>query len=105
MAALVGAKGPAAYGGDSLPRPAAVITQYTGYSAVSANDPPTYANVGTDDGIADDQTMQDRIRRLRAQGTDAQIEVLTDCRMVLGLAPGLQQRDGQTGRPAFGKSR
>lgn len=49
MAALVGAGGPAAYGGGDLPRPAAVVTQYTGYSTVSENDPPTYANVGTSD--------------------------------------------------------
>ena len=88
MAALVGAGGPAAYGGDNLPRPAAVITQYTGYSSVSANDPPTYANVGTNDGIANVQTMQNRIDRLRVQGTDAEIEVFAGLSHGFGLGTG-----------------
>ena len=75
MAALVGAGGPAAYGGDNRPRTTAVITQYTGCSSVSANDPPNFAYVGTNDGIANVQTMQNRIDKLRVQGTDAEMEV------------------------------
>lgn len=88
MAALVGAGGPAAYGGDSLPRPAAVVTQYTGYSSVHPNDPPTYANVGTSDGIADYQTMQNRIEQIRAQGKDAEIEVFNGLPHGFGLGTG-----------------
>lgn len=88
MAALVGARGPAAYGGDSLPRPAVVVTQYTGYSSVSPNDPPTYANVGTSDGIADSQTMQKRMEQIRAQGTDAEIEVFNGLPHGYGLGTG-----------------
>lgn len=88
MAALVGARGPAAYGEESLPGPAAVITQYTGYSAVSANDPPTYANVGTNDGIANYQTMQNRMERLRALGTDADIEIFDGLPHGFGLGTG-----------------
>lgn len=88
MAALVGAGGPAAYGGSNLPRPAAVVTQYTGYSTVSENDPPTYANVGTSDGIANYQTMQNRIEQIRAQGTDAEIEVFSGLPHGYGLGTG-----------------
>lgn len=88
MAALVGAGGPSAYGGDVLPRPSAVITQYTGYSTVSANEPPTYANVGTSDGIANYQTMQNRIERIKAQGTDAEIEVFSGLPHGFGLGTG-----------------
>jgi Enterochelin esterase and related enzymes len=88
MAALVGEGGPAAYGGDSLPRPAAVVTQYTGYSSVSPNNPPTYANVGTSDGIANYQTMQNRIDQLKAQGTDAEIEVFSGLPHGFGLGTG-----------------
>ena len=88
MAALVGEGGSAAYGGDSLPRPAMVVTQYTGYSSVSPNVPPTYANVGTSDGIADYQTMQNRIQRIRAQGTDAEIEVFSGLPHGFGLGTG-----------------
>ena len=88
MAALVGADGTAAYGGDVLPRPAAVVTQYTGYSTVSENEPPTYANVGTSDGIANYQTMQNRIERIKAQGTDAEIEVFSGLPHGFGLGTG-----------------
>lgn len=88
MAAVVGADGPAAHGGKDLPRPAAVITQYTGHSAVSKNDPPPYACVGTNDGIADAQTMRNRIERIRAQGTDAEIEVFDGLPHGFGLGTG-----------------
>ncbi len=77
-----------AYGGDELSGPTAVITQYTGYSTVGANEPPTYANVGTADGIANYQIMQKRIRRIQAQGTDAEIEVFDGLPHGFGLGIG-----------------
>lgn len=42
MAAWVGGMGTAAFGEKALPRPAAVVMQYTGLSEVSREDPPTY---------------------------------------------------------------
>lgn len=51
MAAWLGSYGPAAFGGDDLPQPGAVIMQYTGHSDYTENDPPTYACVGENDGI------------------------------------------------------
>lgn len=45
MAAWLGSYGPAAFGGDDLPQPGAVIMQYTGHSDYTENDPPTYACV------------------------------------------------------------
>lgn len=47
MAAWLGTYGPAAFGGDDLPRPGAVIMQYTGLSEYSPDDPPTFVCVGT----------------------------------------------------------
>ncbi len=88
MAALVGAGGPAAYGGDNLSRPSTVVTQYTGYSTVSPDEPPTYANVGTSDGIASYQTMQNRINQIKAQGTDAEVEVFNGLPHGFGLGVG-----------------
>lgn len=88
MAAVLGADGPAAHGGSNLPQPAAVITQYTGHSMVSSKEPPTYACVGTNDGIADYRTMQKRIDRIRAQGTDAEIEVFDGLPHGFGLGTG-----------------
>ena len=42
--------------------------QYTGYDEVSENDPPTYACVGRNDGIANWQTMQQRLENLNSLG-------------------------------------
>lgn len=88
MAAWVGADGTAAYGEKSYPQPAIVVTQYTGLSEVTGNEPPTYANVGTADGIADYQTMQDRINAIKANGTDAEIEIFEGLRHGFGLGQG-----------------
>lgn len=68
MAAWLGSYGPAAFGGDELPRPGAVIMQYTGHSDYTENDPPTFACVGERDGIANWRTMQRRIEALDALG-------------------------------------
>lgn len=51
-----------------MPQAAAVITQYTGYSIVSRADAPTYACVGTSDGIADWRTVRDRLQTLEGYG-------------------------------------
>ena len=68
MAAWLGSYGPAAFGGDELPRPGAVIMQYTGHSDYTENDPPTFACVGESDGIANWRTMERRIEALDALG-------------------------------------
>ncbi|MDE6847806.1 MAG: hypothetical protein K2J44_00450 [Ruminococcus sp.] len=46
----------------------AVIMQYTGYNSVSSSDAPTYACVGTNDGIARYRTMQNRLESLESYG-------------------------------------
>lgn len=68
MAAWLGSYGPAAFGGGDLPRPGAVIMQYTGHSDYTPNDPPTFACVGERDWIADWRTMERRIQALDALG-------------------------------------
>lgn len=50
--AYLGTYGTAAFGGDDLPKPGTVVIQYIGHSEYSKEDPPTYACVGTRDGIA-----------------------------------------------------
>lgn len=64
MAAWLGSYGPAAFGGDDLPQPGTVIMQYTGHSDYTENDPPTFACVGENDGIANWRTMERRIEAL-----------------------------------------
>lgn len=55
-------------GRTDIPQASAVIMQYTGYDDVSQQDAPTYACVGTRDGIAYWRTMQNRLESLSALG-------------------------------------
>lgn len=75
MTAWLGSNGTESYGEKAYPRPAAVIMQYTGHTEVTGNEPPTYNCVGTNDGIASYHTMENRINRIKANGTDTMIEV------------------------------
>lgn len=69
MAATLGNKDALPYfGRTDIPQASAVIMQYTGYSAVSEKDAPTYVCVGTSDGIASWRTMQSRLQSLEALG-------------------------------------
>ncbi|MGN0709658.1 MAG: alpha/beta hydrolase [Anaerovoracaceae bacterium] len=88
MADWVGTEGTESFGEKKYPRPAAIVTQYTGLSEVTGNEPPTYANVGTSDGIADYRTMRSRINRIKANGTDAEIEVFRGLSHGFGLGTG-----------------
>lgn len=68
MAAWLGSYGPAAFGGEELPQPGAVIMQYTGHTDFTESDPPTFACVGKNDGIANWRTMQQRLEEMSALG-------------------------------------
>lgn len=65
-----------------IPQASAVIMQYTGYTQISQYDAPTYACVGTNDGIASWRTMQSRLQRLSAMG------IPTDFHVYEGLGHG-----------------
>lgn len=68
MTAYLGTYGPAAFGGDALPRPSTVVVNYTGHSDASASDPATFSAVGEADGIASWRRMQARLERLSRLG-------------------------------------
>ena len=88
MAAWLGSYGTASFGEKSYPKPRAVIMQYTGLSEVTGDEPPTYANVGTSDGIASYRTMQTRIQKIKANGTPAEIEIFEGLPHGFGLGIG-----------------
>ena len=88
MAAWLGSYGTETFGEDVYPAPGAVIMQYTGLSEVMGNEPPTYACVGTKDGIASYRTMENRIQQIQAQGTDAEIEIFEGLSHGFGLGEG-----------------
>ena len=90
MAATLGnaKNGPANYGRPDIPQAAAVIMQYTGYTSVSANDAPTYACVGTRDGIADYRTMESRLNKLSSLGIPTEFHVYKGLGHGFGLGTG-----------------
>ena len=72
MAAAIGSHGTARFGGDDLPKPAAVVMAYTGHSEVAAHEPPTFVVVGEHDGIASPSVMQRRAAAVRATGAEVE---------------------------------
>ena len=72
MAAYLGSYGAEAFGGAALPKPAAVIMQYTGHTDYTPDDPPTYACAGNNDGIASWRTMQCRLDNLNRLGIETE---------------------------------
>ena len=88
MAAWLGTYGTENFGEKEYPRPAAVIVNYTGLSEVTGAEPPTYSAVGTSDGIANWRTMQSRINGIKANGTDAEIEVFEGLPHGFGIGTG-----------------
>lgn len=85
MAAWLGAYGTSAFGEKQYPKPAAVIIQYTGLSEVTGDEPPTYACVGTSDGIASYRSMERYISRIKNNGINAKIEVFDGLSHGFGL--------------------
>ncbi len=88
MAAWLDTYGAAAFGGDELPQPAAVIMQYTGHSEYSANDPATYACVGKSDGIANWRTMELRLKKMSELGIDTEFHAYDGLSHGFGLGTG-----------------
>lgn len=85
MAAWLGSYGTGNFGEKDYPAPAAVILQYTGLSEVTGNEPPTYACVGTSDGIASYRSMERYIANIKRNGTNAKIEVFKGLSHGFGL--------------------
>lgn len=75
-------------GRSDIPQASAVIMQYTGYSSVSASDAPTYACVGTADGIASWRTMQRRLQALSDLGIDTEFHSYAGLPHGFGLGTG-----------------
>jgi acetyl esterase/lipase len=72
MVAAIGTHGTARFGGDDLPRPAAVVMAYTGHSEVGPVEPATFVVVGEHDGIAPPSVMERRVAALRRIGAEVE---------------------------------
>ena len=88
MAAYLGTYGPAYFGGDELPKPGAVVMQYTGHSEYSRQDPPTYACCGTSDGIASWRTMKSRLDAMATLGIPTEFHSYQGLSHGFGLGTG-----------------
>ena len=88
MAANLGSYGTAYFGGDELPKPAAVIMQYTGHTQYSAGDPATFVCVGKSDGIANWQTMKNRLDSMSSLGIPTEFHAYDGLGHGFGLGTG-----------------
>ena len=88
MAAYLGTYGPEGFGEDGVPKPGTVVMQYTGHSEYSKDDPPTYVNVGTNDWIADWETMQRRLDAMSALGIPTEFHAYEGLPHGYGLGTG-----------------
>lgn len=75
-------------GRQDMDQAAAVIMQYTGYTSTSAADAPTYACVGTSDGIANWTTMENRLKSLNQLGIPTEFHSYEGLRHGFGLGTG-----------------
>lgn len=90
MAATLGSGdyGMSYFGRPDIPDACAVIMQYTGYSYASSSDAPTYACVGTNDGIANWRVMQNRLDELDSYGIPTEFHKYEGLEHGFGLGTG-----------------
>ena len=87
MAAWLGQYGTKSFGEKEFPKAGTIVMQYTGLSEIG-NDPPTYANCGTSDWIANYKVMNNRINKIKRNGTDALMEIFEGLPHGFGLGEG-----------------
>ena len=88
MAAAIGSHGVARFGGDDLPKPAAVVLAYTGHADYAAQEPPTFVVVGEHDGIAPPSAMERRIAALPQAGPEVEYHKYPNLGHGFGLGTG-----------------
>lgn len=72
MVAAIGSHGVAGFGGGNIPSPATIVMAYTGHSAFSKSDPPTFVTVSANDRIVNIATVENRIQAMREAGIDVE---------------------------------
>ncbi len=75
-------------GRKDIPQASVVIMQYTGYTDTSSADAPTYACVGTSDGIASADTMKSRLEKLEKMGIPTEFHSYKGLSHGFGLGTG-----------------
>lgn len=75
-------------GRREISQAAAVVMQYTAYTSVSGREAPTYASVGSRDGIADWRVMRRRLEILDSMGIPTEFHVYEGLGHGFGLGTG-----------------
>jgi acetyl esterase/lipase len=88
MAAAIGSHGVAAYGGDDVPEPSAIVMAYTAHADNAPAEPPTFVVVGAQDRIAPPAVMRRRVEALRRSGTPVEYRVYENVGHGFGLGVG-----------------
>lgn len=88
MVAYIGSLGTSQFGAEALPPPSAIVMAYTGHSDFTVNDPPTFAVVGENDGIASPGVMKRRIANMRNAGIDSELHIFRNVGHGFGLGVG-----------------
>lgn len=88
LAAALSSYGPARFGGGDVPGPGTAVMQYAGHSEITGTEPPTYACVGTADGIVSWRTMQARTDVIAAAGTPSEFHAYDGLPHSFGLGIG-----------------
>ena len=88
MVAYIGTHGAVAFGGDNLPKPAAIIMAYTGHSEFSKTDPPTFVMVSGDDPIVNVSAVERRVNAMRSAGIDVEYHKFQHASHGFGLGTG-----------------
>ena len=101
MAAAIGTRGVAAFGGDDLPKPSTVVTLYTAHSDYSTKEPPTFVAVGEQDAIAPPAAMEQRVTTLRKAGTEVAYHVYRNLGHGFGLGTGTSAEGWMNAAIAF----
>jgi acetyl esterase/lipase len=70
MAGNIALSGVSAYGGNNLPKPATAVIAYTGQSTYSSDFSPAFITVSANDGIANVNTVEQRVENLRSAGVE-----------------------------------
>lgn len=83
-------KGLSRYTRSGISQASAVISQYTGYSAASSQDAPTFANCGTNDSIANWRVMEKRMTNLSQLGITSEFHVYRGLRHGFGIGKDTQ---------------
>lgn len=88
MVANIASNGAVKFGGSNLPDPSMIVMAYTGHSAFSENDPPTFVTVSDDDPIVNVSIVENRIQNMRKAGIEVEYHKYKNAGHGFGLGIG-----------------